>query len=56
MRILSSLQPDTIYFPFLGKCKEIHTTFASDILKAGAKVFVFHIVISPPEHVPKISE
>lgn len=54
--MLSSLQPDKIYLPFLGKFKLKQVIFAIEILKMGAKVFVFQTITSDPEQVPKIYE
>lgn len=54
--MLSSAQPVKIYFPFLGKFKEIHVLFGIEILKIGFKVLVFQIMTSGPEHVPNIYE
>jgi len=52
--MLSSLQPVNICFPFLGKFKQRHVIFGTEILKIGVKVFVFQIITSGPEQVPKI--
>jgi hypothetical protein len=54
--MLSSLQPDKMYFPFLGKFILRHVTFAIEILRIGANVFAFQMITSDPEHVPKIYE
>jgi hypothetical protein len=54
MRMQSSLHPDTMYFPFLGKCRERQTAFSTRMRRAGAKLLFFQIITSPPELVPKI--
>jgi hypothetical protein len=56
IRTQSSFHPETIYFPFLGKCRERQISLGREMLRAGARVFVFQMIISPPELVPKISE
>ena len=55
-RTESSLHPETMYLPFLGKCRERHCSLGKAMRSAGASVFVFHTMISPPEQVPNISE
>ena len=40
--------------PVLGKQRDRQVTLGSAILRTGARVFVFHITIYPPEHEPNI--
>lgn len=55
-RTESSLHPETMYLPFLGKCRERHWTLGRAMRNAGVSVFVFQTMISPPEQVPNIYE
>jgi hypothetical protein len=51
----SSLHPLSKYLPFLGKLRERQIILGKVIFKVGSNEFFFQIMMSPPEHVPKIS-